>query len=116
MKLARQSDDAILAVANPIMDNLMQASTDVDHAAHVRDFTDRLKAIVTEKRLQEICARYQPEWGHFVDREPAAIFRRPDSVVIVWRQTCTRAAGEFVAEMVLVQEEDRYLVDHVTVF
>ena len=116
MRLAGKSDAAILAVANPIMDNLMQASTDVDHERHVRDFTDRLKRIVTRQRLEEVCKRYQAEWGYFAEREVAAIFRRPDSVAIIWRQWCTEAEGEFVAEMLLVEEDSRYLVEHVVVF
>jgi hypothetical protein len=32
MELANQSDEAILAVANPVMDNPMQGSTDVFEA------------------------------------------------------------------------------------
>jgi len=50
-------------VANPIMDNLMQASTDIDHARHVQDFTDRAKAIVTKEHLERVCAIYQLEKG-----------------------------------------------------
>ena len=41
------SEQQLWAIANPIMDNLMDASTQIDHARHVRDFTARLKAIVT---------------------------------------------------------------------
>ncbi|WP_281647564.1 hypothetical protein [Parendozoicomonas sp. Alg238-R29] len=37
------SEQDILDITNPMMDNLMQASTDVTHHAHVRDFTGRLK-------------------------------------------------------------------------
>ena len=48
MELAQKSDAEILAIANPIMNNLMDASTAIDHERHVADFTDRLKAIVTK--------------------------------------------------------------------
>jgi hypothetical protein len=40
----------------------------------------------------------------------------PESVAAIWRQRFTRQPGDFVAEMVLVQSGDRYLVDHVLVF
>lgn len=116
MKLAEQSDDAILAVAVPIMDNLMAGSTEIDHARHTRDFTARLAEIVTPEHLEKVCRRYQAEWGYFAEREVAAIFRRPESVVIVWKQFCTRAPGEFVAEMVLIEEDGEYRVEHVLVF
>lgn len=116
MKLASRSDAEILAVVNPIMDNLMEASTRVDHAMHVRDFTDRLKAIVTPEHLATVCARYQEAWGTLTRREFVAIFRRDDSVAVIWKQWCSRTDDEFVAELVLVEEDGRYLVDHVVFF
>ena len=116
MDFTTLSDADILAIANPIMDNLMEASTRIDHAAHVRDFTDRIKAIVTSEHLDYVCRQYQAEKGFFATREPVAVFKRPDSAAIVWRQTFTNAQGDFVAEMVLVHRDGRYLVDHVMVF
>jgi hypothetical protein len=116
MDLAQQSDAEILLVANPIMDNLMEASTSIDHARHTRDFTDRLKRRLSEAQLQRICQEYQSTKGTFAAREFVAVFRRPDSVAVIWRQRFTRQAGDFVAEMVLVQRDGKHLVDHVMVF
>ncbi|WP_342130291.1 hypothetical protein [Hydrogenophaga sp. OTU3427] len=116
MDLCQKSDTEILSVANPIMDNLMDASTAIDHERHIRDFTDRLKALLPKERLEWICRDYQNTKGFFTTRECVAVFRRPDSVAVVWKQGFTRQPGEFVAEMVLVQQEGRYLVDHVMVF
>ena len=116
MDLALKSDEEILAIANPIMDNLMDASTTIDHERHVRDFTERAKCIVTAKHLQHVCEQYQQEKGLFASREFVAIFRRPESVVVVWKQWFTKASGEHVAELLLVQQDNRYFVDHVMVF
>jgi hypothetical protein len=114
--LAQKSDAEILAVANPIMDNLMDASTVIDYERHTRDFTDRVKSVLSKESLQSICENYQSAKGYFAKREFVAAFRRPDSVAIVWRQWFTKQSGEFVAELVLVQSDGRYLVDHVMVF
>jgi hypothetical protein len=116
MDLSRGSDVEILSVADPIMDNLMAASTVIDYDRHVRDFTDRLKSRLSKKQLKWICQDYQSTKGYFGDREFVAVFRRPDSVAVVWRQRFTKQPGEFVAEMVLVQQDGRYFVDHVMVF
>ena len=116
MNLATKTDADILAVVDPIMDNLMAASTAIDHAAHVRDFTDRLKAIVTPEALDKMCRNYQAKWGILDKRELVAIFRRKDSIAVVWKQFCTGTDDEFVAELVLVEEDDCYLVDHVVFF
>jgi hypothetical protein len=116
MGLANKSDEEILEIANPIMDNLMEGSTEINHEKHTRDFTDRMKSIVTKDYLEKVCKRYQAEWGYFSKREFVAVFRRPSSVAIVWKQWCTKQDGEFVAELVLVENESRYLVDHATVY
>ena len=55
MTLESMSEADILGVANPIMDNLMDASTAIDHERHIRDFTERMKAIVTKEHLQKVC-------------------------------------------------------------
>ncbi|POR11721.1 MULTISPECIES: hypothetical protein [unclassified Diaphorobacter] len=116
MNLSQKSDAEILSIANPIMDNLMDASTEVDYERHIQDFTDRLKGVLSEERLVWICQEYQSTKGFFTNRDFVAIFRRPESVAIVWRQGFSKIPGEFVAEMVLVEQGGRYLVDHVMVF
>ena len=116
MKLAAMSDGEVLAIANSIMDNLMDASTAIDHERHVRDFTDRLKNIVTKDHLQKVCERYQREKGYFGKREPIAVLKRPGAAAIVWKQEFTKVPGEFVAEMLLVEQDGKCLVDQVMVF
>ena len=116
MNLSQKSEADILSIANPLMVNLMAASTHVDYERHVRDFTDRLKAQLPKERLESICREYQSTKGFFAGREFVKLFRRPDSVAIVWKQGFTKQVGEYVAEMVLVEQDGKYLVDHVMVF
>ena len=115
LSFEKMTEQQLWAIANPIMDNLMDASTQLDHARHIRDFTARLKAIVTPEYFARICQQYQAGKGYFTTRTPVAVFRRPDSVAFVWKQSFMKAPGEFVAEMVLVHRDNRYWVDHVMV-
>lgn len=116
MTMESMSEDEILRIANPIMDNLMDASTTIDHARHIRDFTGRMKAIVTKEYLQKVCEKYQQEKGYFTTREPVAVFKRPGGAAIIWKQWFSKAPGEFVAEMLLVEKDGKFLVDHAMVF
>jgi KaiC/GvpD/RAD55 family RecA-like ATPase len=45
MDFEKMSESEILRIANPMMDNLMEAYTEIDHGRHVRDITDRMKNI-----------------------------------------------------------------------
>lgn len=65
-----------------MMDNLMHASTEINHEKHVRDFTVRLKTLVTKEYLQRVCEQYQSEKGYFSERAVVSVFRRPDSAAI----------------------------------
>jgi hypothetical protein len=95
---------------------LLDASTAIDRGRHIRDFTDRMKDIVTKEHLQKVCETYQRENGYFAARAPVAAFKRPGAVAIVWKQRFTRGPGEFVAEMLIVEKDGKYLVDHAMVF
>jgi hypothetical protein len=116
MDLIYQSDAEIPSVANPLMDNLMDASARGDYERHIRDFPDRLKAQLPRDRFDAICQSYQSSMGVLGGREFVALFRRPDSIAIVRKQSFTKQAGEFVAEIVIVQQNGKYLVDHAMVF
>jgi hypothetical protein len=116
MSLESMSDGQILAIANPIMDNLMDASTAIDYERHVRDFTPRAKSVVTPEHLRRVCEQYQRKKGFFARREPVAVLKRPGAAAIVWKQWFTKAPGEFLAEMILIEKEGEFLVDHVIVF
>ena len=66
--LTKLNDAEILALIEPMMDRMLEGSTRIDHAMHVQDFTDRLKSIVTEERLGEMCRDYQARIGVFAAR------------------------------------------------
>ena len=92
------------------MDNCLAGSTKRDHAKPVRDFTDRLRAIVTPQNLAAQLESDQPTKGYFAERELIGIFRRPGRVGVVWRQFLTKAEGEFVNHAVFVEKDGRVLM------
>lgn len=116
MDFTGMTDQEVLDIANPIMDNLMSASTHIDYERHIKDFSDRMKNIVTQEHLQYVCEKYQNEKGFFSSREFVAVFKRPEAVAIIWRQKFTKARGEFVAELLIIEKNGKYLVDHAMVF
>ena len=116
MRLLAMTDGEILATITPIMDNMMQGSTEIDHAKHSRDFTERMQGLVTPFGLAMMCQDYQSKWGFFGHREFIALFRRQDSIAVVWKQSCTKTTDEYVAEAVFVEQGERVLIDHAMVY
>ncbi len=115
MSLSDLTDEDLLAVVVPIMDNLMDASTRIDYEAHGRDFADRAKASLSEANFRRICEGHQSEKGYFADRELLGILSRPGSVVVVWKQRFTKVPGEFQAELMLSESAGRPMIERVMV-
>ena len=115
MNWLEMSDDEIMNIANPIMDNLMQASTDIDHERHVKDFSEKLKSIVTKENLEAQCKKYQSEFGIFSKREFVAIFRKSSNSRVFWRQWYSNSQDEFVAFLHLAENDGKVEVVNVSV-
>ncbi|SDU21581.1 hypothetical protein [Halopseudomonas salegens] len=116
MELLAKSDEAILQAVNPLMDNLMEGSTEIDYEKHTRDFSSRIKSQMSPSMLEEICKDYQSRWGIFQKREFVALFRRETSVAVIWKQYCSKTPDEYVAEAVFIEENGRLVIDHAFVF
>ena len=110
MSFSELSKKEILDLVEPIMDNCLQGSNEDDHAKHVRDFTDRLKNIVTPENLEAQLA-YRPR-GFFTDREFVSLFRKKDSIGVVWRQFISTTKDELVNHAIFVEIEKSILIDH----
>jgi len=113
MKLASQSYAQILAVVDPIMDNLMDAANNQDYENHIRDFTPRLKQMLQQEGFERMTSSMLKHFGPYTERTLVELFRRADSLVAVWKQKCANSDDEFMASLAVVETEDgQYLVDH----
>ena len=111
MDLIHKSDEEIMKIATPIMDNLMEASTEIDYEKHLLNHTERAKKTLTREQLEEMCKSYQAKFGVFTERELMGIARHHNYINVVWKQKMSKTEDEFLAIMCLVQEGKRYLVD-----
>jgi len=111
MELINQSDEGILKIANPIMDNLMDASTKIDFERHIRDFSDRIKEKYTQEEFQQQCEDYRSKWGVFTEREFIGTTKNKSFVNVYWKQQLSKTDDEFLAILTLSQNNDRYIVE-----
>jgi hypothetical protein len=103
MNWLQLSNDEILEIVNPIMDNLMDASTQIDHEKHVRDFSDNMKSIVTKDEFEKQCKAYQETLGFFTKRELVGVIRKKSDVRFFWKQGYSKSDDEFLAFVHIVQ-------------
>lgn len=115
MNWLKLSDDEVLKLVTPIMDNLMDASTEVNHEKHVRDFSDNMKSIVTKDELEKQCAAYQTSLGFFTKRELVGIFKKKGDVRVFWKQWYSKSDDEFLAFVHIIKRNGKIEVINVSV-
>lgn len=102
MKLNELSDEEIVQLATPIMDNLMDGSTQRNWEKHTKDFAPGLRAQLPEDELLRQCNAYQASHGDFASRDLMGVMRHPDYVSLYWKQRMTKVQDEYLAVLSLV--------------
>ena len=110
MDFSKLSDKEILDIATPLMDNIMQGSSEGNYEKLSRDFTNRLKKIVTKDCFEKQIA--DNTLGDFKNRELLSIIHKKDSIFVLWKQWFTESSDEFLAEIIIIQKNGKFLVDH----
>lgn len=115
MALHEKTDNELIAIATPIMDNLMDGSTERDWAQHTRDFTDNARAGLPEAELMRQCDWYKSRHGDFTERELLGVTRHPDYVSVCWKQRVTKSTAEYLASLTLMEVDGEIRVPRVMV-
>ena len=92
------------------MENCLASSNEGDHEKHARDFTDRMKNIVTPEKLQRQLSAKPRIYCTVI--QFLNVFRRRDSVGIVWKQSISLCDDELINQAIFKEMELNTLIDH----
>ena len=110
MILKEKNQKQILKIIEPIMDNCLEGSNEGDYNKHTKDFTERLKKIVTPENLKSQL-EYRPH-GSFTKREFKFLVKREKSIGVVWKQFISKTDEEFVNHAIFVEKNGTVLIEH----
>lgn len=110
MDFNKLTDTEILDIANPLMDNIVAATEEADYEKLSKYFTNRLKSVVTKEAFEKQLSNNN--LGKFGKRELLTIIHKNNSIFVLWKQWFTESEDEFLAEIVIVNKDGQYLVDH----
>jgi len=104
------NEKEILDIVEPIMDNCLEGSNEANHQKHTRDFTDRMKNIVTPENLKTQLS-HNPR-AYFTKRKFIHMFRRNKSIGVVWKQSISTSNDELINQTIFVEINKKILIDH----
>ena len=110
MHFTKMTQKEILKLINPLMDNCLAGSNEDNHGKHVKDFTERMKGIVTPENLRNQLS--QTPRAYFTRREFSHLFRRKNSIGVVWKQSISTSTDELMNQAIFVEKQNKILIDH----
>ena len=110
MKFIEMKENEILGIVEPIMDNCLNGSNEDNHAKHTRDFTERMRKIVTPENLKLQLSK-EPR-ALFVERKFIYLFRRQSSIGVIWKQYISTSKDELMNQAIFLEKNKKILIDH----
>ncbi|MBT7234280.1 MAG: hypothetical protein HN861_14655 [Rhodospirillaceae bacterium] len=116
MNIIDNTDDEILAIANPLWSHLIKASNDGKYGDFVRYFSDGLLRGLNEIEVGKQFANSELTRNLSESVEFIGTIRRGEHVSVLYRQRSKKREGEWLGRLVLGYEEGEVKVFGASIF
>ncbi len=116
MNIIEKSDEEILALANPVWDDLVMQSNAGEYGEFVKNFSQSLVLGLNQVEVGKQFARSELTRSLAEDAEFLGTIRRGEHVTILYRQKSTKKPGEWLGRLVLGYEQDKVKIFGASIF
>jgi len=116
MNLLDKSNDEIIAIANPIWDNLVRSSNIKDYGSFTKDFSTQMLFGANEVELGKQWANNKLLTNLSNKFEAFGCLRRGLNITVLYKQRSETIEGEFLGRLVLGVEDDEVKVFGATIY
>jgi len=116
MNIIDKTDEEILAIADPMWDDLVKYSNEKNYGAFTRKFSSALMLGANEVEMGKQFARSELTKNLVKDREYLGMIRRGEYVTVLYKQTNTKKQGEWLGRLVLGYEDGKEKIFGATLF
>ena len=116
MNLFEKSDDEIIAIANPIWDNLVKTSNMKDYGGFTKDFGTQMLFGANEVELGKQWANNKLLTSLSEKQEFLGTIKRGQYITVLYKQTSNTQPGEFLGRLVLGEEDNLIKIFGATIY
>ena len=116
MNLLEKSDDEIIAIANPIWDNLVKTSNMKDYGGFTKDFGTQMLFGANEVELGKQWANNKLLTSLSEKQDFLGCIRRAQFITVLYKQTSNTMPGEFLGRLVLGVEDGAVKIFGATIY
>lgn len=116
MNIIDKTDEEILAIADPMWDDLIKYSNEQNYGAFTRKFSSAMMLGANEIEMGKQFARSELTKNLVKDREYLGMIRRGEYVTVLYKQTNAEKQGEWLGRLVLGYEDGNVRIFGATLF
>lgn len=116
MNIIEHTDEEILAVANPMWDDLVKYSNEGQYGKFIRNFSYSLLLGLNEVEVGKQFANSELARNLSTERDYLGIIRRGEHVTVLYRQRNTKKEGEWLGRLVLGYENGEVKIFSASIF
>jgi len=116
MNITEHADEEILAIANPMWDDLVKYSNKGDYGKFIWKFSYSLLLGLNEVEVGNQFAKSDLTRSLSEERDYLGIIRRGEHVTVLYRQRSTKKEGEWLGRLVLGYENGEVKIFGASIF
>ena len=105
-----KTNEEVRAVAEPILDNILEGFKTDDYVKYSRDLDDTLKETISENKFLETDRQIESSIGNYQSREYLGFLTKGQMTVVLWKGRFDRSVDDVLIKLVVSKRKDKYLV------
>jgi hypothetical protein len=103
-------DKAVQAIAEPMLDTILEGFATNDYAKYSKDFDPTLKETISDKRFLDVDRQIESSIGNFSSRQYLGFLTKGKMTVVLWKAKFDKSNDDVLIKLVVSKRGDKYLV------
>lgn len=105
-----KTDEEVMAIANPLLDNIIAGFAEDDYSKYSKDFDVTLKETITEKRFEEIREDIIKWIGNYLYREYLGFLNKEATTIVFWKGVFDKTQEDILIKIVISERNGKHLI------
>lgn len=108
--IVEQSDDEIIALAEPLLQNLLDGSFELNYEKFSRDFSHGMMTVMPHEMFMEQSVGIRQVRGKCISRKALGVLRKNKTALLVWSAQYEKTSDDMLIQLKLSYENERLAI------
>ena len=109
------ADTKIVALAEPLLQNLLDGADTLNYEQFSRDFSNGMKIIMPHELFMEQTVAVHQVRGKCISRKALGVLRKNRTALLAWSARFDKSSDDMLIQMKLCYESDRLVISGIQI-